>query len=279
MGGATGRGGAGGSTGGAAGRGGAGGSTGAAGRGGTGGSAGTGGSTGTGGTGGGMGCVKPAAPPNTSGPADYTNGGHGNYGTPTNGSTDDAATHQTVSKLHMEVLRAAYLCDIIRCGTFQFSPGTNHVGFKGFYPGDNNGIYQHHPVSHAVGSGVPNSGTTPDALTVPQIRFLFNIQNWYFARHAENLKLWKDSIDGFGNSLLDSTVVPFVSEVADYTHNRNGMAALIIGGKKLGMQVGQYKTGTYTINNFWGTVAQPFGYTTTGGPIAAPIAGLWVKPA
>ena len=72
-------------------------------------------------------------------------GGHGNYGSPKNGSTDDAMTHQTVAQLHMDVLRAAYLCDMVRVGTFQWSPGTNHVGFKGFYPGDDNGIYQHHP--------------------------------------------------------------------------------------------------------------------------------------
>ena len=83
-----------------------------AGRGGTTGSAGTGGTTGTGGTGGnpGMGCVKPAMPPNTAGPGDFTdNRGHGNYGTPTNGSTDDAATHQLVGQLHMDVLRTKTL--------------------------------------------------------------------------------------------------------------------------------------------------------------------------
>jgi hypothetical protein len=271
-----------GGAGGAAGRGGAGGSTGGmAGRGGTTGSAGTGGTTGTGGTGGGggMGCVKPAMPANTAGPGDYTdNKGHGNYGTPTNGSTDDAATHQLVGQLHMDVLRAAYLCDIIRCGTFQWSPGTNHVGFKGMYPGDNNASYQHHPVSHAVGSGTATMGTTPDGLTVAQMRFLYNVETWYFARTAENLKKWKTSIDGFGNSLLDYTVIPFVTEVATYNHDRSGMPAMIFGGSKLGMKVGQYLSGNYSINSYWGAIAQAFG-ASIAAPLATQIANVWAKPA
>ena len=226
----------------------------------------------------GMACkVKPTAPPSTSGAADFTNGGHGNYGPPTNGSTDDGMTHQTVGGLHLQVLRAAFLCDIIRCGTYQWSPGTNHVGFKGFYPGDDKASYQHHPVSHAVGGGSATEGSTPDGIKTAQIRFLYNIQTWYFARHAENLKLWKDEIDAYGNSLLDYTVIPFVTEVATYNHDRTNMAAMIFGGKKLGMKVGQYMSGNFSINSYWGTIAQAFGYTG-GAPFASPIAGLWSAP-
>ncbi|HEY8924414.1 MAG TPA: hypothetical protein VIU64_08540, partial [Polyangia bacterium] len=237
---------------------------------------------GSGGSGGnmpnGMACkTKPMAPPSTSGAADYTTGGHGNYGSPTNGSTDDGMTHQTVGGLHLQVLRAAFLCDIIRCGTYQWSPGTNHVGFKGFYPGDDKASYQHHPVSHAVGGGSATEGSTPDGIKTAQIRFLYNIQTWYFARHAENLKLWKDEIDAYGNSLLDYTVIPFVTEVATYNHDRTNMPAMIFGGKKLGMKVGQYTSGNFSINSYWGTIAQAFGYTG-GGPFGSPISGLWAAP-
>jgi len=178
----------------------------------------------------------------------------------------------------MDVLRAAFQCDIIRCGTFQWSPGTNHVGFKGLYPGDEAGIYQHHPVSHAVGAGTPNDGTTPDNIAVPQIRFLFNVETWYFARHAENLRLWKDAVDGFGNPLLDTTIIPFLTEVAQYDNSRNNMAAMIFGGKKLGMQTGQYKTGSFKINEIWGTIASALGYTSTDAPLATPIPDLWSAP-
>ena len=87
------------------------------------------------------------------------------------------------------------------------------------------------------------------------------------------------AVDGFGNSLLDTTIIPFVTEVATFSHDRGNMAAMIFGGKKLGMQHGQYKSGSFSINSFWGTIAQAYGYTSTASPLAAPIAGLWTKPA
>ena len=204
------------------------------------------------GTGRGTCATKPAAPPNIQGMPDWTSGGHGNYGSPTNGSTDDIETHQTVGRLHMEVFRAAFLCDIIRCGTFAWAPGTSHVGFKGMYPGDDVGIYQHGAVRLSTGSGSPTQGTTPDQITSAAVRFMFNVETWYFARHAENLKLWKDAVDGFGNPLLDTTIIPFVTENANYTNDRSNIPAMMFGGKKLGMAVGQYKIGNFTVNSLLG---------------------------
>lgn len=255
---------------------------------GTGGSTGLGGDRGEAGTSGAAGIdgnpgaglckTRPAAPADIHGMPDWTTGGHGNYGSPKNGSTDDLATHETTGRLHMEVLRAAFVCDLIRCGTFQWAPAISHVGFKGMYPGDPNGIYQHHAVSHAVGNGSPTEGTSPDTIVTPQIRFLYNVEAWYFARHAEILKQWKDTTDGFGNPLLDTTIIPFVTETTDYNDGRTNMPEMIFGGRKLGMQLGQYKTGNFTINSFWGTLAQALGYDSTAPPLAAPIPGLWVKP-
>jgi hypothetical protein len=258
------------------GTGGAGGGVGGAGPGGVGGGAGRGGAGG-----GGAFCkMTPAPPSSLQGTPDWTTGGHGNYGSPTNGATDDIATHQMVGKLHLDVLRAAFLCDIIRCGTFQWAPATSHVGFKGMFPGDDVRSYQHCAVSNAVGNGTPTEGSTPDTLTTPQIRFLFNVEAWYFARHAENLKLWKDTVDAFGNSLLDYTIIPFVTETADLNDARSNMPEMIFGGKKLGMLGGQYKTGNFSVNSFWGTIAQAFGLDPTMvKPFAEPIPGLWSKPA
>jgi hypothetical protein len=240
---------------------------------------GTGGAGGAGGMGGGDACkVKPSAPPDLQGTADPVGGFGGHYGSPTLDSTDDGPTHRTVGSLHMDVLRAAFQCDIIRCGTFQWSPATNHVGFKGMYPGDDVGIYQHHPTSHAVGNGTPTSGTTPDNIPVPQIRFLFNVETWYFARHAENLRRWKEAFDGFGNPLLDTTIIPFVTENADYQNRRSNIPAMIFGGTKLGLLGGQYKTGNFSINQLWGTIASAMGHASTTAPFAAPIPGLLQPP-
>jgi hypothetical protein len=220
--------------------------------------------------------TKPEAPPATEGKPDPMNGAGSSYGRARSG-TDDMMIHQTVAKAHMDVLKAAFVCDIIRVGTFQYSPGTNHVGFKGLHPSDD-AVYQHHPLSHDTSTANTVRGSTPDALAAAD-RFLFNVQLWYFQRHAETLAAWKSTVDGCGNSLLDFTVVPFLTEVRATGHERDNMAAMLIGGKKLGFTHDLYRTEAITINQFWGTIAQAFGYTETAAPFGSPVSGLWTKPA
>ena len=236
--------------------------------------------TGTvGGPGGSATCVPCAAapmpPPQTEGKPDPTNGAGSAYGRAKSGS-DDMAIHQAVSKAHQDVLKAAFVCDVIRVATFQYSPGTNHVGFKGLYPGDEAGVYQHHPLSHDTSTANTTRGSTPDELQARD-RFLFNVQLWYFQRHAEMLAAWKSTVDGCGNSLLDYTVIPFVTEVRATGHERNNMPAMLIGGKKLGFVHNLYKTDNITINSFWGTIGQAFG-AMPAAPFTAPMAGLWTQP-
>jgi len=271
--GGTGRGGAGGSTGGRGGSGGTGGSTG-----GTTGRGGAGGSTGTGGTGGGgKGCCTiPTAPPSSlvGGSKDPGN----QYGQGVDkASSDDTMIHMQVAQAHMDILRAAMVCDLIRVGTFQFSPGTNHVAFKGQYPGDATGIYQHHPVSHRIGEMETITGTTVGALNT-NAGFLLNIQLWYFQQHANNLMNWKNQLDGMGNSLLDNTCVPFLTEVINTGHGRSNMPAMIIGGHSLGFSGNKYISGNFSVNQYFGTIAQAFGYAPSGA-VGQPISGVWTKPA
>jgi hypothetical protein len=221
-------------------------------------------------------CTVPAKPADMAGKPDPMNGAGSSYGRAKSGS-DDMALHQSVSKAHMDVLKAAFVCDIIRVATFQYSPGTNHVGFKGLYPGDD-AVYQHHPLSHDTNTANTKKGSTPDELAARD-RYLFNVQLWYFQRHAETLAAWKATMDGCGNSLLDFTVVPFVTEVQATSHERDNMAAMIIGGKQLGFTHNLYRAESFTINQYWGTIAQAFGYTSAEAPFGAPLSGLWTKPA
>src|SRR6185503_3673022 len=104
-------------------------------------------------------------------------------------------------------------------------------------------------------------------------------QQWYFARHAEVLATWKTAVDGCGNSLLDFTCVPFLTEVRTLNHERSNMAAMIIGGKRLGFLHNRYVTDQMTTNQLWGTIAQAYGYTSTDPPFAPPVAGFWAAPA
>jgi hypothetical protein len=57
------------------------------------------------------------------------------------------------------------------------------------------------------------------------------------------------------------------------------MPAMIIGGKQLGFTHNLYKTESLTINEFWGTIAQAFGYTAGETPFDSPVSGIWTKPA
>ena len=188
------------------------------------------------------------------------------------------ANHSAAGKAHLDVLKAAFVCDLIRTGTFQWSPGTNHVAFKGLFPNEASTIYQHHPVSHRIGTAETIASSTPGGLGGPA-GFLYAVQLWYFGQHATNMAAWKQTIDGCGNPLLDYTAVPYVTEVRATGHERTDMPAMIIGGKALGFTHNIYKPTSGTINAYWGTIAQAFGYTSTASPFAAPISGLWTKPA
>jgi hypothetical protein len=75
--------------------------------------------------------------------------------------------------------------------------------------------------------------------------------------------------------------------VAEAAHTREGHAALVFGGSKLGMLGGQYRSVSGIHNQLWATVAQAFlgadavnrllheAYVKNG---ADPIRGLWVAP-
>jgi hypothetical protein len=212
----------------------------------------------------------------------------GDYTDPTS-NTSDETTHEAVGKAHAAILRAAFACDVIRVATFQWSPGTNHVSFKGLDPNDPDTIYMHHPLSHRVTDAAFYNGPRPerDAYVWDA---MVNANRWYFQKTAEIIQAFLhevDPLDPLGNSLLDRTVIPMITEVAEGAHTREGHSAIIFGGGKLGMQGGQYRSVSGIHNQLWVTVAQAFlgedavsrlaseVYVKTG---ADPISGLWALP-
>jgi hypothetical protein len=237
--------------------------------------------------GGGAGCMEPMAPdPKLVGKT----GSHSDYANPVTTIADDV-THEQIGKLHAGIILAAFQCDIIRVATFQWSPGTNHVSFKGLMPGEPNTIYMHHPQSHKIGSASVANGPPPTDSNAGTYDFLASVHTWYNQKTADILTSFKTAVDGFGNSILDYTIIPYVTEVAETSHSRSPKPSLIFGGKKLGMQGGQFlnfSTLRPQVDVFL-TIAQAyFGDTNplshlTGEVFsqsgASPIAGLWQKPA
>jgi hypothetical protein len=234
------------------------------------------------------GCTVPAAPDasvsgKTGSKFDYTN--------PVTSTADDEI-HEQIGKIHAGILLAAMQCDIIRVGTFQWSPGTNHVSFKGQYPGEPNSIYMHHPLSHKV-NGVDTFSSRPAGEAGEIAQFLVNVNAWYNARTAMVVKMFKDAVDPLGDgtaTMLDRTVIPYVTEVAEQNHGRDPKAAFIFGGKALGMQLGKYvnfEGQSRAHVDLWATVAQAFfrssdpmsylGHLEFGSNPKV-IDGLWTKP-
>jgi len=245
-----------------------------------------------------MGCMPPMMPPAvTGGASDKAN--HNDYGNPKTTVADDTL-HAQIGGLHMGIIKAAFVCDIIRVATFQWSPGTNHVAFQNQFPGETGTIYMHHPESHKIGS--------PDVLVTgtgrnPIVGFLSNVQTWYNQQMANILSGWKTTTDAMGGNLFDNTIIPFVTEVAYTGHEHINMPAMLFGGKALGFKQGQYLGGQTVptnpgaavglnrpLNDLWLTIAQAFGLSTSAAPLNAeqfvkntggwtgPIAGLWAAP-
>ncbi|MBC8132443.1 MAG: DUF1552 domain-containing protein [Deltaproteobacteria bacterium] len=239
-------------------------------------------------------CTPPAMPdPSLIGKVgskkEYTN-------TPTPLAVDDSPAHRQIGKTHLGILKAAFVCDLIRVGTFQWSPGTNHVSFKGLFPNDPNAIYMHHPTSHIVTDVNETMGTLPAAgLHQDVVHFLANVQTWYNQNLADVLMEWKATTDVYGGNLLANTIIPYITEVADTTHKWNPLPGYIFGGSALGMKGGQFLNGAWPMNSYWATIAQayfksatPFTnipamnsdgtkntFLRTG---AGPIPGLWALP-
>src|SRR4029078_5689867 len=139
----------------------------------------------------------------------------------------------------------------------------------------------HHPESNKIVTSDTTASSSVSSLNA-SAQFLYQVQLWFYARHAENMKDWKNSYDGFGNSLLDYTVVPYVTEVLATGHERSRMPAMIIGGKSLGFAHHQFVSGSFTVNQFWGLIGPSLGYTSTAAPFAAVpsgLNGLSTKPA
>jgi len=203
----------------------------------------------------------------------------------------DAPFHAEVGRLHASILRAAFQCDLIRVATFQWASGNSHVSFAGFYPPNPDAAYMHIPMSHKIPSSADSQTAYPPE-SRPEARgvvdFMANVHTWYNRQTAEIVNGFKNATDVFGGNLLDSTIIPFVTSVADSSSTWAPLPALIFGGRRLGLVQGQFFDFSRTsrpMNDMWMTIAQA--YLRTTDPLSAlagesfvtsnvsPIPGIW----
>jgi hypothetical protein len=212
------------------------------------------------------------------------------YGNGGISDVDDSPVHALVGAAHAGVIRAAFACDLIRVATFQWSPGQNHVSFKGADPNEPERSYKHHPVSHQAIISSYFTSAPPVSQRLPYDVMTY-VQHWYFTETAKFVSEFMkvtDPLASDGENLLERTVMTAVSEIGNPSHDRAGASALIIGGSKLGMQPGGFQDLPGSQHNrIWLTTAQAFlgadPMSVLGDEVfykdgVAPIPGVWSPP-
>jgi len=188
-------------------------------------------------------------PPETINVSSHQDSGAGVYPGDHIAMERDDITHDRIAQLHFAVIRAAFRCDLTRVVTFQFSPGTNHVSFGDLWPPDPSLFKIHHTTSHD-----PDS---PDTL-----EFLTRVEEWYAARVSNLLTDLSTTEELTGGTLLDNTLVPYVTEVGARYHNWDNMPFLLFGGQNTGLignQVWRSNGGRRSTNDLWMACASAFG--------------------
>ena len=155
--------------------------------------------------------------------------------------------HEQIGMLQLAIIRTAFACDFARVATFMWSPGTNLVVFGGLY----NGMPQeeHHLTSHEP---------TPE-----KEHDLVAIERFYIDRTTEALLEFDGIIEPDGSTLLDSTAVTFITEVArGQDHDFANAPFAVIGGANLGIPQERFYRADGTnrpTNDLWLALAPAYG--------------------
>ncbi|WP_438030722.1 DUF1552 domain-containing protein [Sorangium sp. So ce233] len=162
----------------------------------------------------------------------------------------DDVKHARIGALHFAVVKAALRCDLTRVVTFQWAPGTNHVSFGELWPPDSSIYKVHHTTSH-----------DPD--TRDTLEFLTRVEEFYARHVAGFLQQLAETEDVAGGKLLDSTLVPYITEVGTRTHNWDNMPWVLFGGANTKLRGGQVWNnrggGLRSTNDVWMACAAAFG--------------------
>ena len=175
--------------------------------------------------------------------------------------------HQVVGRLHLSLAKAAFLCDLVRVATFSWSSGTSWVAFPGTFDGatlpGKSGL---RPAlrSHCTSTRPRPAGTATAAWAAAIDRF-------YSDQTSQAIQELAAATDVDGNSLLDNTVVVYVSEIArGWDHNQMNVPFLVFGGKNT-----RIKGGTF-LKITDGPLPVQTGLTSSGGTGNRPVNDAWL---
>jgi hypothetical protein len=156
-------------------------------------------------------------------------------------SINSSASHGVVGKLQLDLVRAAFACDLTRVVTFTWAGALSIIAFEGLYPGMPK--LSHHPASHESGMD----------------QAMGAIDQWYSVRTAEFISGLANTVEGSG-SLLDNTLVVYTSEVSHgHSHSYSNMPILLFGGPGVRLRGNRFVTRRGTTNDLWLAAASVYG--------------------
>jgi hypothetical protein len=239
-------------------------------------------------------CVVPAAPPLLA----QTGKGYTPPGSPVVSqltgcdyyTEGDPASHphEVAGRLHLELIKAAFLCDLARVATFSWSSGTSGVVFPTTMDGATLPVSS--PAAPHYAPLQVDPGNSAGAATAA---WGAAIDRFYSTETAQALQAFDAATDVDGGSLLDNTVVVYLCELSRaWDHNQMNVPLLVFGGKNTRIKAGTFlkvtdgpypsqtgsPSGNRPFNDLWLALAPLFGVNLTSlGTVAqyrGPLPGL-----
>ncbi len=176
--------------------------------------------------------------------------------------------HQLLGQTHLALIKAAFLCDLARVATFSWSSATSWVVFPGTFGG-------------ATLAGAPLSSPhyPPLSSTDPGTNAWWAAIDLFYAQQSSlAIQGLAAAPDVDGNSLLDNTVVVYVTELSRrWDHDQRNMPLAVFGGSNTGLRGGTFlkitdgplpsltgaSTGNRPFNDFWLALMGAFGVNLT----------------
>lgn len=188
-----------------------------------------------------------------------------------NSSTNNATTITRWAQIQADIIVNAFTCDRTRVADYHFSfSGGHHEGLLGFKQS------WHDVVAHV--------SRTDDSVSVGgesmTTRRAFIKFDRFWASHVAYLAKRLASIREGDGTMLDNTIILWgVESGTNHNHSPRDMQYLVIGGKNLGVNVGQYinNTKAQSSNKLLTSVMNAFGYPATGigiEPDCGPLPGF-----
>ncbi len=164
----------------------------------------------------------------------------------------------TIGKDQMDLISAAFACDLTRVATLQWGTAQAGTGFEPWVDGDWSGETSHHGISHAA---CPSSETNPSSGQTAALDKLSRINTW-FAQQLAYLGTSLAAIDdGNGQTALDNTAILWVSEVSEGPDHRfTDMPYVLLGGMGGALKQGEhFNLDGQTHNNLFVSLGQAMG--------------------